>query len=108
MPPLSADVTTSLFRIFQECLSNVARHSAATEVDVVLKAQSDEVILCVSDNGRGMRDIDRVAVESLGLLGITERVKLLGGNVSFSSAEEQGTTVIVRLPQNSQVAYGAE
>jgi PAS domain S-box-containing protein len=108
MPPLSADVTTSLFRIFQECLTNVARHSAATEVDVMLKPDGDEVILCVADNGRGMRDIDRVAVESLGLLGITERVKLLGGNVSFSSVEERGTTVVVRLPQRSQVAYGAE
>ena len=108
MPVLSADVTTSLFRIFQECLTNVARHSAATEVDVTLKPEGDEVILCVADNGRGMRDIERVAVESLGLLGITERVKLLGGNVSFSSAEKRGTMVVVRLPQRSQVAYGAE
>jgi signal transduction histidine kinase len=108
MPPLSADVTTSLFRIFQECLTNVTRHSAATEVEVMLKPDGDEVILCVADNGCGMRDIDRVAVESLGLLGITERVKLLGGNVSFSSVEKRGTTVIVRLPQRAQVAYGAE
>ena len=108
MPALSADVTTSLFRIFQECLTNVARHSAATEVEVKLEPDADEIILCVADNGRGMHDIERVAVESLGLLGITERVKLLGGNVSFSSIEERGTTVVVRLPQNSQVAYGAE
>ena len=108
MPPLSADVTTSLFRIFQECLTNVARHSAATAVDVMLKANGDEIILSVADNGRGMRDIDRVAVESLGLLGISERVKLLGGSVSFSSIEERGMTVVVRLPQRSQVAYGAE
>jgi signal transduction histidine kinase len=108
MPALSADVTTSLFRIFQECLTNVARHSAATEVEVKLEPDADEIILCVADNGRGMHDIERVAVESLGLLGITERVKLLGGNVSFSSLEERGTTVVVRLPQNSQVAYGAE
>jgi signal transduction histidine kinase len=55
-----------------------------------------------------MRDIQQAAVESLGLLGITERVKLLGGNVTFSSVEERGTTIIVRLPQRSQVAYGAE
>ena len=108
MPALSADVTTSLFRIFQECLTNVARHSAATRVEVKLKPQGDEIILSVADNGRGMPDIERAAVESLGLLGITERVKLLGGNVSFSSVEEHGTRIVVRLPQTSQVAYGAE
>ncbi len=108
MPALSADVTTSLFRIFQECLTNVARHSAATGVAVTLKPDGEEIILSVADNGRGMRDIERAAVESLGLLGISERVKLLGGNVSFSSIEEGGTTIVVRLPQRSQVAYGAE
>lgn len=107
MPPLSPEVTTSLFRIFQECLTNVARHSAATRVDVMLKLTDGEVALTVEDNGRGMRDIQRAADESLGLLGISERVKLLGGKVSFSSVEEHGTTVDVRVPYERRVADGS-
>lgn len=108
MPPLSPDVTTSLFRIFQECLTNVARHSAATRVDVVLKLTDHDVTLIVKDDGRGMPDIERAAGKSLGLLGISERVRLLGGKVTFSSAEGHGTTVDVRLPHESRVAYGSE
>ncbi len=98
MPALRADVTTALFRIFQECLTNVARHSGATAVDVLLELRGTEVHLAVHDNGSGNPDLERAAAGSLGLLGITERAALLGGAVSFSSAERTGTTVDVRLP----------
>ncbi|HEX8680381.1 MAG TPA: PAS domain S-box protein, partial [Chthoniobacterales bacterium] len=103
MPALSPEITTALFRIFQECLTNVARHASATRVDVVLEIAGDEVHLCVNDNGRGMRDIERVAAESLGLLGVRERVKLLGGDVSFSSAEGSGTTIDLRVPRGLEM-----
>jgi hypothetical protein len=103
MPPLSAEINTALFRIFQECLTNVARHARATRVDVVLESAGDEVHLCVSDNGRGMRDIERVATESLGLLGVRERVKLLGGDVTFSSTEGSGTTIDLRVPRGLEM-----
>jgi PAS domain S-box-containing protein len=98
IPPLSAEVTTALFRIFQECLTNIARHSGATAVEVVLELVENDVHLCVADNGRGMREIERVAVDSLGLLGISERAKLLRGDVMFSSTEGGGTTIDVRVP----------
>lgn len=108
MPPLDPDVTTALFRIFQECLTNIARHAGATRVEVMLELLGDEVHLCVSDNGRGMADIERASFESLGLLGIRERVNLLGGTVSFRSSEKSGTTISLRVPVSahpqSQVA----
>ncbi len=103
LPRLSQEVTTALFRIFQECLTNVARHSGATRVDAVLEKGEGEVCLCITDNGCGIADIEKVAAESLGLVGITERVTLLGGQVSFSSPTGNGTTVRVRLPQLAEV-----
>ncbi len=103
LPRLSQEVTTALFRIYQECLTNVARHSGATRVDAILEKGEGEVCLRVTDNGCGMADIERVAAESLGLVGITERVTLLGGQVSFSSTIGNGMTVKVRLPQLAEV-----
>ncbi len=103
LPRLSQEVTTALFRIFQECLTNVARHSGATQVDAVLEKGEGEVCLHVTDNGCGIADIEKVAAESLGLIGITERVTLLGGQVSFSSTVGNGTTVKVNLPQLAEV-----
>jgi PAS domain S-box-containing protein len=98
MQPLSADVNTALFRIYQECLTNVARHARASRVDVVLQARDGSVRLMVRDNGVGKPDLERAAAGSLGILGIRERVGLLNGEVSFSSQEGRGTTVDVRLP----------
>ena len=103
LPPLSQDVTTALFRVFQECLTNVARHAGATCVNAVLEESRGEVHLCLTDNGCGIADIERVAVESLGLVGISERVALLGGKVSFSSTVGSGTTIDVTLPQQTEI-----
>jgi two-component system sensor histidine kinase UhpB len=108
IPPLSPEVTTALFRIFQECLTNVARHSGATLVNVVLEPAGNQVHLRVSDNGRGMRDIQRASVDSLGLLGISERAKLLRGAVSFSSAEARGTTIDVQVPYPTDTGSSAD
>lgn len=96
-------MTTALFRIFQECLTNVARHSGATQVDAVLEKGEGDVCLRVTDNGCGIADIEKVAAESLGLVGITERVTLLGGQVSFSSTVGNGMTVKLSLPQLAEV-----
>lgn len=104
LPPLSQDVTTALFRIYQECLTNVARHSGATRVDAILEKGGGEVCLRVADNGCGIADIEKVAAESLGLVGITERVTLLGGQVLFSSTVGNGMTVKVRIPQLAEVS----
>jgi PAS domain S-box-containing protein len=98
LPELSPEVTTALFRIFQECLTNVARHAAATQVWVHLCTGEGEIGLKVEDNGRGLNESEVERSTSLGLLGIRERVAMLGGSVSFALREGGGTVVTVRVP----------
>ncbi|HSH38321.1 MAG TPA: PAS domain S-box protein [Chthoniobacterales bacterium] len=104
MSPLSPDVTTALFRIAQESLTNAARHSGATLVEVLLEGIGDDgVHLRVTDNGRGMKEDDPVGEKALGLLGIRERVNLLEGKVSLGSSGGQGMTVDVVLSRNATI-----
>lgn len=87
---------TTLFRIFQEILTNVARHSGASRVRVRLAEESAAITLIVQDNGKGIpkhRNLD-----SLGILGMRERAWLLGGVVELASGRNAGTTVSVRIP----------
>ena len=96
---LEAGRSTALFRILQEALTNVARHSGATEVEIRLAAEAGGVLLKVADNGSGIPD-DRVAASSsLGLLGMRERARLLGGEVTIRRNPGAGTTVAVILPR---------
>jgi PAS domain S-box-containing protein len=102
MSPLSPDVTTALFRIAQESLTNAARHSGATRVEVLLQETADDAVhLRVTDNGRGIKEDDPVGEKSLGLLGIRERVNLLGGKMCLGSCGGPGMTVDVVLPRNA-------
>lgn len=100
------DADTPLFRIFQETLTNVARHAQATSVDVELKVGSDEFVLEVRDNGKGITTEDLANPKSLGLLGMRERASLLGGQISFKASTERGTVVTVRVPRQSVGANG--
>jgi signal transduction histidine kinase len=96
---LDADQTTAAFRIFQEILTNVARHSHASRVNVRLETTGNEVILEASDNGRGIRVSEIDGSKSLGLVGMRERALLLGGALQLRGVPGKGTTVTVRLPQ---------
>jgi PAS domain S-box-containing protein len=98
LPPLSPEVTTALFRIFQECLTNVARHAGARHVWVDLRAADGEIRLSVEDDGRGLNEGAVERSTSLGLLGIRERVTMLGGSVRFALRDGGGTAVSVRVP----------
>jgi PAS domain S-box-containing protein len=95
---LEAEKAIAVFRIFQEILTNIARHSQATLVKISLEAH-DEIVLHVTDNGRGIRPSDLSASDSLGLLGMRERAMVFNGRVDITSAERQGTTVTVRIPR---------
>jgi signal transduction histidine kinase len=95
---LDPDRSTAAFRIFQETLTNVARHSLATEVDVSLSHCADSVVLEIKDNGKGIKEADISGARSLGLLGMRERAHLLGGELKVSGTPGEGTTVIVRIP----------
>ena len=94
---LPRETATVLFRIAQEALTNVARHANATQVTVSLILDEENLDLEVSDNGRGISDTDLQMSKSLGLLGITERARLLGGAAEIKGAPGKGTTVLVRL-----------
>ena len=92
------DTSTALFRIFQETLTNVARHAKATRVEVVLQKQRDRLVLLIRDNGRGFDSTNPALTKSLGLLGMRERAAILGGAVTISSALGKGTTVTAWIP----------
>lgn len=101
------DITTALFRIFQETLTNVLRHAQATRVDVHLWQDDEMLFLEVADNGRGITPEDVANTRSVGLLGMRERAALLGGDISFTGASGRGTTVLIRLPIASDRRTGA-
>ena len=101
LPPeakFDIDVSTTLFRIFQEILTNVARHSRATRVEIELVVGDDRIALDVSDNGVGISEGDMSGKKSLGLLGMHERALLFGGEVRISGTPNHGTRVSVTIP----------
>lgn len=107
MPPRFPDPdqerSTALFRIFQELLTNVARHANATRVDVMLEEAVDGALrLSVADNGRGIRSAEYESPASLGFLGLRERVLAFGGTLDVKGEEGKGTTVSVTIPTTTQ------
>jgi PAS domain S-box-containing protein len=96
--PLGRERSTALFRILQESLTNVARHAAATYLDVDLFGDAETVTLKVRDNGRGIETGQLNNPRAMGLLGMRERAALLGGNCQISRDAAGGTLVEARLP----------
>jgi len=96
-----ADLSTALFRIFQEALTNVARHSGATEVRVRLRADADSSTLEVEDNGKGIGKKKALSSKSLGLLGMRERAQMFGGRITVTGTPGTGTKVTVEIPPSS-------
>jgi PAS domain S-box-containing protein len=96
--PLNPDQQVTLFRIFQETLTNVARHSRADLVKTRLAVEDGHVILEVQDNGRGITPGEMAKRSSLGLLGMRERVLSLGGAIEIEGRPEAGTLVRVSVP----------
>ena len=99
---LDGKEATVVFRVFQEVLTNVARHSGATGVEVLLEINSEVVHLRVVDNGRGISRDEMSSTGSLGIVGIRERIQLLGGSVSFIGVPAAGTTVEVEIPVDGE------
>src|SRR4051812_30214686 len=105
LPPevkFDMDISTTMFRIFQEILTNVARHSRATRVDIELLAGEDRIALEVVDNGVGITDSDVSGKKSLGLLGMHERALLFGGDVKITGTPGHGTRVSVSIPMKQK------
>lgn len=89
-----------IFRVYQEALTNVMRHSGATAVNAVLKKNNDGIVLSISDNGKGFDSESNGERKTLGLIGMKERALMMGGELSISSTAGSGTTVTLKVPFN--------
>ncbi|HRI23972.1 MAG TPA: ATP-binding protein [Ferruginibacter sp.] len=88
-------IEITLYRIFQELVHNIIKHSQATEVLVQLRKMNNHVVLVVEDNGKGMTEDKK---NGIGISNLKSRVQLLDGNLQYDSSENEGTTAIVRVP----------
>jgi PAS domain S-box-containing protein len=95
---LSREQATAVFRIVQEALTNVLRHSGATRVEIKMRHEGGHYVMTVSDDGRGITEAEKTGPRSLGLLGMRERAHLLGGEVSVEGVKGRGTDVTLRVP----------
>jgi PAS domain S-box-containing protein len=102
---LSPEAKLVLFRIAQEALNNVKRHSDATRAVVKLEYKPQKIIMTITDNGKGFEPPERLSdlasIGKLGLTGMEERARLLGGTLRVQSMPGEGTTVTTELPLNS-------
>jgi signal transduction histidine kinase len=86
-----------LYRISQEAINNITKHSNASLVKLNLSSNARFVFLSIADNGKGF-DIDNIDIKSNGIANIKERVKLFKGEVRFSSSAEKGTHIDIKIP----------
>ena len=96
LPALSDAKAIGLFRVLQEALTNVLRHAQAHTVAVRLSVEDDQLCLSVSDDGRGF-DPQAARAQSFGLVGMRERVLMLGGTLHIDSQPGEGVTLCVRV-----------
>jgi len=95
---LNKDLTTNIFRIFQEILTNIMRHAQATHVDVRLEESDGRVMLNVRDNGNGISEEQISDPSSFGIMGIRERVNFLGGSFKIEGTTSEGTEISIIVP----------
>jgi len=99
--PVDWLASITLYRIAQESLTNIARHSSATEAHVRLSNNGNSLLLSIKDNGCGF-DLEQAGSLSLGLLGMQERCKLVGGVLTVTSAKGQGTEINASIPNRRE------
>jgi len=95
---LESQQSVALFRIIQEALNNVAKHSRATELNVILDQKNDKLTLEVIDNGIGFDENNKKNTDSYGLIGMKERVFLLDGELIITGKKDIGTSIKVIMP----------
>ncbi|QPJ62857.1 MAG: sensor histidine kinase [Candidatus Nitronauta litoralis] len=95
---LNRDITTAVFRIFQEAMTNIARHSKAKVVKIALEIDAQQVTLDILDNGKGINSDEIINRNSLGLLGMHERAHFLNGCFNIYGKPTEGTRVRVSIP----------
>jgi PAS domain S-box-containing protein len=99
---ISTETELMIFRVVQEALTNVQKHSAAHKVNIKLEMVEHRIEVIISDNGKGFeipaRIDDLARIGKLGLTGMQERVQLLGGTLTFASIPGKGTTIVIQVP----------
>ena len=100
---LENDAQTAVFRIFQEALTNIARHARATRVRVELRPDRNGFLVRISDNGIGLPPGKIMEPEACGIQGMRERARTFGGDVKFEQTEGGGTSVLVKFPARFKV-----
>jgi len=95
---LPENVTIGIFRIFQESLTNVARHAGASEVKCNIEEKNETLLLIIKDDGKGFDPGKVAGKKTLGLLGMKERTLMMGGKYEIKSKKGLGTTVLVNVP----------
>lgn len=95
---IPTELATGLFRIYQESLTNILRHAEASEVYSALHLKNNKIELIIKDNGKGFNMENIESKKTLGLLGMKERITLLGGNYQINSIPGNGTVIIINLP----------
>jgi PAS domain S-box-containing protein len=114
VPRQRPEVDTALYRVVQEALTNVQRHANAQRVSVLLERDNSSITAIIEDDGQGFEveqnesGIPSPAAQRLGLLGMVERMELVGGTLIIESAPGQGTTVYARVPLNSNQNLSAK
>jgi signal transduction histidine kinase len=93
-------VKTGLFRIFQESLTNVARHASSSKVKVSLQKKNGSFILSIADDGKGFEKQMTKNKKTLGILGMKERTAMMGGSYEINSEPGKGTLVVVSVPES--------
>jgi two-component system sensor histidine kinase UhpB len=97
LPPVSQEIALVLYRVVQEALTNVVRHSQATDCQVTLSSDGGTLALSIADNGCG-HPAEVVKRMGVGLLGMRERLSMVGGRLSFVAQETRGLRLAVSIP----------
>ncbi|MBW1936623.1 MAG: PAS domain S-box protein [Deltaproteobacteria bacterium] len=95
---INPECSTALFRVTQEALTNIARHAEATRARISLRRNGSKLELKISDNGKGITEESVLSPESLGLMGMRERIRPFGGELKIESVPKKGTTLSIALP----------
>ncbi|MCW3124939.1 MAG: sensory transduction histidine kinase [Bacteroidetes bacterium] len=102
-PEFEKDVTIAIFRIFQESLTNIAKHSKATTVTATIKMKNENLVMTICDNGIGFNEGEVKPKKSFGLLGMKERAIALNGEIKITSRKGNGTLVQLNLPMKDKL-----
>jgi PAS domain S-box-containing protein len=97
-------IATGLFRLYQESLTNVARHAQASHVNAELKIEASQIKLTVNDNGKGFDPNASETQKTLGIIGMKERVLMMNGNLHINSSPGKGTKVTITVPIDEEIA----